>query len=61
MERKIQMSLILKSIKKHFAFRYEYKLVCVDDKFREPFKSYLPEDSVFIAINSMILCIVLIL
>ena len=31
---------------KHVACGYGYKLVCVDDKFRKPFKSYLGEDAV---------------
>ena len=44
-----------KNIKqKHVAFRYGYKLVCVDDKFRKPFKSYSGEDTVYNFINSMI-------
>ena len=30
------------------------KLVCVDDKFSEPFKSYLGKDDVYNFINSMI-------
>ena len=31
---------------KHVACSYGYKLVCVDDKFSKPFKSYLGEDAV---------------
>ena len=31
---------------KHVACSYGYKLVCVDDKFSQPFKSYLGEDGV---------------
>ena len=31
---------------KHVAFSCGYKLVCVDDKFSQPFKSYLGEDAV---------------
>ena len=43
-----------KNIKqKHVAFRYGYKLVCVDDKFSKPFKSYSGEDTVNNFINSM--------
>ena len=30
---------------KHVASSYVYKLVCVDDKFSKPFKSYLGEDA----------------
>ena len=43
-----------KNIKqKHVAFKYGYKLVCVDDKFSKPFKSYSGEDTVYNFINSM--------
>ena len=43
-----------KNIKqKHVAFRYGYKLVCVDDKFSKPFKSYSGEDTVYNFIDSM--------
>ena len=31
---------------KHVACSCGYKLVCVDDKFSQPFKSYLGEDAV---------------
>ena len=39
---------------KHVACIYGYKLVCVDDKFRQPCKSYLCEDVVYNFISSMI-------
>ena len=39
---------------KHIACSYGYKLVCVDDKFSKPFKTYLGEDDVYNFINSMI-------
>ena len=39
---------------KHIACSYGYKLVCVDDKFIKPFKSYLVEGIVYNFINSMI-------
>ena len=39
---------------KHVACSYGYKLVCVDDKFSKPFKSYLGEDAVYNFINSLI-------
>ena len=39
---------------KHIACNYGYKLVCVDDKFSKPFKTYLGEDAVDNFINSMI-------
>ena len=32
---------------KHVACSYGYKLVCVDDRFSKPFKSYLGEDVVY--------------
>ena len=32
---------------KHIACNYGYKLVCVDDKFSKPFKTYLGEDAVY--------------
>ena len=33
---------------------YGYKLVCADDKFTKPFKSYLGKDTVYNFISSMI-------
>ena len=39
---------------KHIACSYGYKLVCVDDKFCKPFKSYFGEDAVYSLINSTI-------
>ena len=39
---------------KNIAFCYGHKLVCVDDKFSEPFKTYLDKDAVYNFINSMI-------
>ena len=39
---------------KYVACSYGYKLVCVDDKFSKPFKSYSGEDAVHNFINSMI-------
>ena len=39
---------------KHVACSYGYKLVCVDDKFSKPFKSYLGEDVAYSFISSMI-------
>ena len=40
--------------KKHIACTYHYKLVCADDKFSKPFKTYLGEDVVYNFINNMI-------
>ena len=40
--------------KKHVACSYGYKLVCVDDNFSKPFKSYLDEDAVYNFNNSII-------
>ena len=39
---------------KHVSRSYGYKLVCVDDKFSKPFKSYLGENAVYSFISSMI-------
>ena len=39
---------------KHIACSYGYKLVCVNDKFSKPFKTYSGEDAVYNFINSMI-------
>ena len=39
---------------KHVTSIYGYKLVCVDDKFNKPFKSYLDKDTVYNFITSMI-------
>ena len=39
---------------KHVACSYGYKLLCVDDKFSKPFKSYLGEDPVYNFINNMV-------
>ena len=39
---------------KHIACKYGYKLVCVDDKFSKPFKTYLRKDVVYNFINNMI-------
>ena len=49
-ESKIQKSLIQTNI----FFSYDYKLVCVDDKFTKLFKTYLGEDAIYNFINSMI-------
>ena len=50
---KIQMSLSWTNILLAVMF-CSYKLVCVDDKFRKPFKSYLGKDAVYSFNNSMI-------
>ena len=39
---------------KHVACSYGYKLICVNDKFSQPFKSYLGEDAVYPFNSSMI-------
>ena len=38
---------------KHVAWSYDHQLVCDDDNFSQPFKSYLGEDAVCNVINSM--------
>ena len=40
--------------KKYTACSYGYKLVCVDDNFSKPFKSYLGQDAVCSFIDIMI-------
>ena len=37
---------------KNVACSYGYKLVCVDDEFSKPFRSYLGEDAVYNFISS---------
>ena len=38
----------------HIACSYGYKLVCADDKFSKPFKTYFGEDAVYNFISNMI-------
>ena len=38
---------------KQIACSYGYKLVCADDKFSKPFKTYLCKDAIYNLINSM--------
>ena len=54
MESKTQKSLIRTNIKKISLVVIGYKLVCVNDKFNKPFKTYLGEDSVHNFMNIMI-------
>ena len=37
----------------YVACSYSYKLVCIDDKFSKPFKSYLDENAVYNFFNNM--------
>ena len=39
---------------KHVACSYVYKLMCFDDPFSKPFKSYLGKNAVYSFINSMV-------
>ena len=39
---------------KHIACSYDYKLVCVGNKFSKPFKTHLGKDAVYNFISSMI-------
>ena len=48
---KIQMSHVQTNYQKYISCSYGYKLVCVDDKFCTPFKTYLHEDEVYNIIN----------
>ena len=41
-------------LQNHLACSYSFKLVCVDDKFSKPFKTYLGKKTVYSFINSMI-------
>ena len=43
-----------KKFKKHIAYSYGYKLVCVHDNFSKPFKTYLGKDAVYNFIIFMI-------
>ena len=43
-----------KKYQKHIACSHGYKLVCLDDKFSKPFKTYLGEDHAYNFINNMI-------
>ena len=54
MKSKIQKGLIQKKYQKHIAYSYGYKLLCVDDKFIKPFKTYLGQNAVCNFINNMI-------
>ena len=55
MKNKIQKILMRTNIKNILlACSYGYELVCVDDKFTKPFKTYLDKDSVYSVINNMI-------
>ena len=44
----------IKKYQKHIACSYGYKLLCVDDKFRKLFKTYLGKDVVYNFTNNMI-------
>ena len=50
----IQNESYTNKYQKHAASSYAYKLVCVDDKFSKPFKSYLTKDAVNSFISNMI-------
>ena len=60
MESQIQKSPIQKTTttkkknQKNIACSYGYKLVCVDDKFSKPFKTYLGKGAVYNFFNRMI-------
>ena len=53
MESQIQESYTSK-YQNYIACSYGYKLVCVDDTFSKPFKTYLGKDAVYNFINNMI-------
>ena len=54
MESKTQNESYNNKYQKHVACSYDYKLVCVDDKFSKSFKSYFGKDSVYNFISSII-------
>ena len=54
MESKIIYKSYTNKYQKDVACSYGYELVCVDNKFSKPFKSYLREDAVYNFIDSMI-------
>ena len=43
-----------KKYQKHISCSYGYRLVCVDDKFSKPFRTYLGENTVNNFINNLI-------
>ena len=40
---------------KHIAYSYGYKLVCVDDKFDKPFKTYLDKETIYNSITILLI------
>ena len=54
MESKIIYKSYANKHQKHVACSYGYELVCVDNKFSQPFKSYFREDAVYNLTDSMI-------
>ena len=40
---------------KHITCSYGYKLVCVDDKFDKPFKTYLDEETIYNSITILLI------
>ena len=44
----------VRKYQKHVVCSYDYKWVCVDDKFSKPFKSDLGEDNFYNFINDMV-------
>ena len=43
-----------KKYQKHIVSSYRYKLVCIDNNFSKPFKTYLDKDAIYNFINKMI-------
>ena len=46
--------VLYKQISDHVAYSYGSKLICIDDKFSQPFKSYLGEDAVCNFVNNTV-------
>ena len=53
-EKQIPEDSFQNKYQKHVSCTYGYQLVCVDDNFSKPFKSYIGEDAVYNFINSIV-------
>ena len=51
---KIQQDCYSNKYQKHIVCSYGYKLVCVEGKFSQPFKTYLGKDALYNFNNNMI-------
>ena len=53
--KQIQEEIYANKYQKHIAYSYDYKLVCVDDKFDKPFKIYLDEETIYNSITILLI------